>query len=358
MISSCNTNKDSVLFLLVGSYSSADAEGIKVYSFDMETAEATLLNGMKGISNPSFIYPNAEGTMVYAVGEDVAPDVPTAHAMTFDKEKGILTLVNTQENPGDAPCNIIISPDGQRVYTSNYFGGNIDEYHIEADGQLGTARSIVFEGSSVDPERQTHPYLHAVNFTPDGKYLLADDLGSDKVHVFPADGPVETDKLWDLEIPAGTGPRHLSFSPNGNYAYLIGELSGDIVVIEYNKDCAVKPFKVIQVTKADTLNAGGSADIHVSNDGQFVYASHRLQGDGLSIYKINQDNGTIVRVGYQETGIHPRNFAISPNDKYLLVACRDYDMIQIFARDAETGLLTDTGKTILMSKPVCLQFIK
>lgn len=356
MLMSCNNQPKDEGFLIIGSYASAEEEGIKVYRFDQENAEMSYVGGLSGISNPSFVYPSKDGQFIYAVGEDVAPDTPTANALRFDKATGALEIINTQPNPGDAPCNIIVSPDGQWVYTSNYFGGNIDEYHIEADGSLGVARSIEFQGKSKDPERQTHPYLHAVNFSPDGKFLLADDLGTDRIHVFPAEGPIDTEQMADLSTVPGLGPRHLCFSTNGKYAYLLGELSGEIVSINYADDSPlVMKFLITQVTKADTLDAGGSADIHVSPDGKFLYASHRLKGDGLSIFSIDQDNGKIERVGYQNTGIHPRNFMITPNGKYLLVACRDSNVIQIFRRNMETGLLKDTGKTIEMSKPVCLQ---
>lgn len=352
-LASCTQQKENS-YLLIGSYATAGEEGIKVYTFDEETAEFNYVSGLAGISNPSFVYPSADGNFIYAVGEDVAPDTPTANALSFNKESGTLTMINSQVNPGDAPCNIIVSPDGQWAYTSNYFGGNIDEYHIEKDGSLGSARSIEFEGSSIDSVRQTHPYLHAVNFSPDGRFLLADDLGTDRIHIFPAKGPLNLEKMQDLEIAPGVGPRHLCFSPDGSHAYLLGELSGEIVVINYEND----GFSTTQIIKADTLNAGGSADIHVSPDGRFVYASHRLVGDGISIFAINQADGTISKVGYQNTGIHPRNFMITPNGKYLLAACRDSDIVEIYKRELESGLLSDTGKRIAMSKPVCLQLIK
>ena len=113
----------------------------------------------------------------------------------------------------------------------------------------------------------------------------------------------------------------------------------------------------LQYIKADTLSAQGSADIHVSPDGRYVYASNRLKGDGIAIFEVDTEDGTLNRVGYQPTGIHPRNFVITPNGSFLLVACRDTNEIQIFARDADTGMLTDTGKRIKTEKPVCLAFV-
>lgn len=355
-ITSCK-NSLPTGYLILGSYAAASEEGIKVYAFDQESGEFAYLGGTGGVSNPSFVYPSADKRFIYAVGEDVAPDTPTANTLSFDVHSGHIALLGTQPNPGDAPCNIIMSPDQQWVYTSNYFGQSINEFHVGADGLLEAARPIVFSGSSIDPERQTHPYLHAVNFTRDAKFLLADDLGSDRVHIFAAQAPIDTATMTDLATPAGLGPRHLAFTPDGRFAYLLGELSGEIATIEYNPSDNAEPFRIIQTIKADTLNAGGSADIHVSPDGRFVYASHRLKGDGISIYAIDPDSGLITRVGFQPTGIHPRNFMITPNGKFLLAACRDSDCIQLFAIDKKTGLLNDTQKVIEMSKPVCVQYI-
>lgn len=355
----CNTTSESSdLYLIIGSYSSADDEGIKVYAFDATNAEASYVSGLKGIENPSFVYPSADGKRVYAVGENFEEAKGSANSLAFDAEKGTLALLNTQLTHGDAPCNIIVSPEGKYVYTSNYNGGSITEFPLDAEGKLGEGRVIAFSGHSVDSLRQTQPHLHAVNFTPDGRFLLANDLGTDKVHAFPAAAPLDTTLMHDIAIAPGVGPRHLCFAPDGKRAYLLGEISGDVITVAYNAQStsADSAFAVGQTLRADSLGAEGSADIHISADGRFLYTSHRLKGDGISIMRINPD-GTIEKTGYQPTGIHPRNFTISPDGKWLLVACRDDNVVQIFARDAETGLLTDTGNKIEMPKPVCLQWI-
>lgn len=177
-------------------------------------------------------------------------------------------------------------------------------------------------------------------------------------HVFPVsekkgEGLLDRTASYDVQLAPGAGPRHICFAPDGKHAYLITELSGDVIVLSYDE----MKLDTIQTIKADTLDARGSADIHISPDGNFVYASNRLKGDGIAIFSVNSEDGTLEKAGYQLTGIHPRNFAITPNGKYLLVACRDTNEIQIFARDAETGLLQDIGEKIEMSKPVCLKFV-
>lgn len=368
-LTACNTNKagsaldgaeSGEYYLVVGSYSGPDDEGIRVYSFDETSAEATYVGGLRGIENPSFVFPSADGLHLYAVGENFEAKKGSANSLAFDKTTGRLTLLNTQLTHGDAPCNIIVSPDGKWVYTSNYNGGSITEFPLDAEGRLGEGRAIAFSGSSVDSTRQTQPHLHAVNFTPDGRFLLANDLGTDKVHAFPAATPLDTTQLIDYKVPAGMGPRHLCFAPDGKRAYLLGEISGDVVTFAYDqKDGAESTLTLLdrQTVRADSLGAEGSADIHISADGRFLYTSHRLKGDGVSIFSVNPSDGTLAKVGYQPTGIHPRNFSLSPDGKWLLVACRDDNVVQIFARDAETGLLKDTGKKIEMPKPVCLQWI-
>ena len=154
-------------------------------------------------------------------------------------------------------------------------------------------------------------------------------------------------------MKAGSGPRHLTFAPNGNYAYLINELSGTVIAFEY-KDGNLKE---IQTIAADTVGAKGSGDIHISPDGKFLYASNRLKADGIAIFRIDSENGKLTKTGYQLTGVHPRNFIITPNGKYLLVACRDSNAIQVYERDADTGLLTDIQKDIKVDKPVYIKFV-
>lgn len=342
------------LFLFLGSYGAAEDECIKVYSFDETTGVADYVCGCSGISNPSFVYPSEDGVHLYAVGEDEG-ETATANSLLWNHDAKTLTLTSTSLTHGGAPCNIIQSPGGKHIYTANYFGGSVTEFDLCKDGRLKKGRVIGFEGESIDRERQTKPYLHAVNFTRDGRFMLADDLGTDKVHVFPiiaGKDQLDRSHAFDIDIKPGTGPRHLCFSPDGRYAYLLGELNGEISVIEYSPE-SQSPFRIVQTVLADEAEGRGSADIHVSPDGRHLYASHRLKNDGISIFEIGE-NGMLTKVGYQNTGIHPRNFAITPSGRYVLVACRDSHRVEIYERDATTGLLKNTGRSIEMPSPVCV----
>lgn len=343
------------LYLIVGSYATPQEEGIKVYAWNNEKGEATYVSGLAGISNPSYQVVTADGERIYSVGEDDGL-TSTAHALSFDKANGKLTLMNTQLTQGGAPCYINITPDGKSVITANYMGANISLIPLDSSGRLTeNVKTIAFTGEGEIKNRQDQPHLHCVEFTPDGKHLLANDLGTDKIHVFPlnSDGKLDEKAGFDINLEPASGPRHICFSKDGRFAYLINEISGKVTTLSYDG----KSLTPIQYIEADTVNAQGSADIHLSPDGKFLYASNRLKADGIAVFSVNQETGLLAKVGYQLTGIHPRNFVITPDGKYLLVACRDSNLIQIFSRDEKTGLLIDTRKRIETSKPVCLKFI-
>lgn len=353
---------NNTIFMLVGSYATPEEEGIKAYRFNLESGDAEYICGLKGISNPSYLIPSVDGERVYAVGEDSGKS-STANAIRFDKQAGKLTLLNSQPTDGGAPCYINLSPSGKFVITANYMGGSITVFPLDKDGRLkpDAARLISFIGSGPDKERQSQPHLHCVEFTPDHKNLLANDLGTDQIHIFPVSETVtegvahsllDESKEYNVKVEPGSGPRHICFHPNQKFAYLINEISGKVIAFSYDKG----KLNAMQYIEADTVGAQGSGDIHISPDGKFVYASNRLKADGIAIFSVDQEEGTLTKVGYQLTGIHPRNFIISPNGLYLLVACRDSNAIQIFKRNKTTGLLEDTGKTIETSKPVCLKF--
>lgn len=345
--------------MLVGTYTAGTSKGIYSFRFNEETGTSTALSAVE-VENPSYLVPSADGKFVYAVSE-FNNEQAAANAFAFDKEKGTFQLLNSQKTGGEDPCYIITN--GQNVVTANYSGGSISVFPIAKDGSLLPASDVIkFEGSGADKERQEKSHLHCVRITPDGKYLLADNLGTDQIHKFiinPSANAENKESFLKEEAPAaftveaGSGPRHLTFAPNGNYAYLINELSGTVIAFEY-KDGNLEE---IQTIAADTVGAKGSGDIHISPDGKFLYASNRLKADGIAIFRINPDNGMLTKAGYQLTGIHPRNFIITPNGKYLLVACRDDNTIQVYERDADTGLLTDIHKDIKVDKPVCIKFV-
>lgn len=355
---------ETSLIMLLGGCGDPAKEPLRAYYFDEDSAKATYLCGLSGLSNPSFMTTTSDGKFIYAVKEDGTEKTAGAYAIAFDRENGRMKLLNEVLVHGGAPCNITLDPTERFVVTANYNGGSITVIALNDSACLKDSVCVIpFTGKSIDPARQTKPYLHCVKFSPDGKYLFADDLGTDQIHVFPvfseactcdAGSLLKTKLQKDISVKPGNGPRHLTFSADGKYVYLISELSDNVTVFDY----ADGDLKEKQYIKSDSLDGHGGADIHISPDGKFLYSSVRLKGDGIAIFKINPVDGTLTKVGHQLTAPHPRNFAITPNGKFVLVASRDANCIEIYSRDADTGLLMNTGKKIEMEKPMFVNFIK
>ena len=343
--------------LLIGSYAPASEEGIRVYSFNQQTGESQWRSGLKGIDNPSFLTIADDGTRIYAVGEN-AKEQATVHLLLLNNAEGTLSLTDTKHVHEADPCHLSITPDSTHLVTANYSGGSITIFPLREDGTLEEGQVETFTGNGPDSSRQEAAHLHCIYFSPEGKWLMADDLGSDCIRMFPLAPQtalgIDTTAAREVKLVAGSGPRHAVFDHKGQHLYVINELKGDVVVWEY----ANGALKQTQSIQADSVGARGSADIHMSPDGQFLYASNRLQADGIAIFKVDAASGQLTHIGYQNTAAHPRNFAITPNGKFLLVACRDADCIEIYERNADTGLLTSTGKRIEMPRPVVVQMVK
>lgn len=347
------------MYLLVGSYSSPVEKGIHVLSFDEENGESHLVSGINGIANPSYLVPADNGKYVYCVSE-TNDETASLFAYSFNKDDGSLKYIDDKPTKGTSPCYVWMDSSRQLAVTANYNGGSISVFPIAPDGSLQDATVIEYAGGKPGSKRQSQPHLHCVYPSPDGKYVYANDLGTDRIYKYNAEvmngnAALEKGSPAYFQLPDGEGPRHTEFHPNGRFAYVIGELSGNITALKWKNNGDLEP---IQTISADSLHAAGSADIHLSPDGKYLYASNRLKGDGIAIFKVDSSNGMIKKIGYQPTGIHPRNFAISPNGKYLLCACRDDNKIQIFQIDPSSGTLVKMDKEIKLHQPVCLKFVK
>ncbi len=292
---------DNTLTLLAGSYAPATDEGVRMFTLDQETGEYKAVCGLKGISNPSFLIITNDGRRAYAVGEN-SEEKATAHLIHIDKEVGTLTLADTKPVHGADPCHLFIMPDSMHLVTANYSGGSITIFPIKTNGTLGEGDVIQFTGCGPDTARQEQAHLHCVYPSPDSKWLMADDLGSDCIHMFPI-APhtalgIDTTAGQNVSMTPGSGPRHAVFDSEGRHLYLLNELQGDVVVCDYSQG----KLKQVQSIQADSVGARGSADIHLSPDGKFLYASNRLKADGIAIFKVSPHTGLLTRVGYQNDG--------------------------------------------------------
>ncbi len=348
-------------YLLVGTYTGGKSDGLYVYKFNSEDGTHKEISHVH-VSNPSFVVVSPDEKYVYAVNEDAKEghggDIT---AYSFDKEKGALNLLNQQPTGGDHPCYVDIDKTGKWVFAANYSSGSLSVFPVNADGSLGAASThIAHTGSGANKERQEKPHVHCTFVSPDNKWLYVPDLGTDKVMIYAFDAA--TGKLTPGSQPfaksqPGAGPRHISFHPNGKFVYVIEELAGRVVAYQYQRGKLKLLQRTSTVPRGQTGFAG-SADIHVSPDGKFLYASNRGDFNNIAMYKVDSKTGKLSIIGFQSTlGKAPRNFNFDPTGNYLLVGNQDNDEIVIFKRNLKTGLLTDTGKRIEVGKPVCLKWI-
>lgn len=350
----------STHYLLVGTYTSGKSEGIYVYRFNSQTGEFSYVS-KAAASNPSYLAVSPDEKFVYAINED-ASDKGSISAFAFNKENGSLQPLNKQSAGGDHPCHVAIDKAGKWVVSSNYSGGNFSILPVGKDGSLQPAlQTIQHEGTSVDKKRQDKPHVHSANFSPDDKFLFVQDLGIDKIMAYAVDPA--TGKLSPAPTPfttttPGSGPRHFDFHPNGRYAYLMEEMSGNVTAYQYKKG-QLKQFQTISAIPAGYTGPVGSADIHVSPDGRFLYASNRGESNTIAIFSIDKKTGKLTIAGHQSTlGKTPRNFNFDPSGNFLLVANQNSHNIVIFKRDPATGLLQETGKQIEVGNPVCIKWIE
>lgn len=343
-------------YLLIGTYTSGKSKGIQLYRFDEESGENQFIEEIK-VENPSYITVSRDKKYVYAVSEN-EQNPSYLNAFLFDEEKEKLSFLNRQETYGAAPCYVELDKRGKHAVTANYAGGNISVFEIDHDGELSDIiQKIDFEGKGKDVERQQGPHLHSVKFSPEGNFLFAADLGTDKIHCMKVikEGHTYLDEknIESYEVPAGSGPRHLLFHPSGKFLYLITELKGEVIVFLYQN----YRLQMIQSAAIDAVTGNEAGDIDITPDGKFLYASSRTENDGVAIFSIDEETGEINKIKYINTGIHPRNIKVTPNGKFLLVANKDSNSIEIYKIYKENGLLNKINNEIKVDKPVCLDFI-
>lgn len=346
--------------LLIGTYTKpGKSEGIYVYRFNTETGEFSFKSKASGVENPSYLTISNDNKHVYSVSE-VGDGKGGVSSFSFDPATGKLQLMNNASSGGDGPCYITADRSNKYAFVGNYSGGNLSAIPIRADGSFGPSiQSIRHYGKSIGQD-QDSPHVHAVVLSPDNRFLFVPDLGTDKVNIYNVDislpNPLTPAASPSINLKPGSGPRHFTFHPNGTFAYVIQELTGDVTAFEYANGQLKEIQEVPLVSTGHGKVGADAADIHISPDGKFLYGSLRGEINELVCYAISE-NGKLVYVGRHSTlGKGPRNFVIDPTGKFLLVGNGGSDEIIIFQRNQQTGELVFAGKRIKVGAPVCLKF--
>ena len=338
-----NMNKGDHYTLYIGGYGKAAVKCV----FNAKSMENSISRDFKA-RHPSYLLTVDTPMIVYGVSESGARSGVWGYM-----DNALDQSLGDVKDGGEDACYLAYF--NNHLLTAGYGKGSIGVYPLDTAGNIMPASQIVNFPSAGGVSR-----LHMVKVLTapqtGNNYLLATDKGCDRVYFFRI---AETEKGLRLRqcdsafisTPKGYGPRHMEFSKDGKFMYLLCETSGMILVYTIKEVDGNIILHQIQEAVSDKKKAGASADIHLSPDGKFLYASLRLRGDGIVVFEVGP-GGMLNYVGYQQTGPHPRNFNITPNGRYVLVACRDNDSIEIYERDRATGMLTDTGRRIKQTRPV------
>jgi 6-phosphogluconolactonase len=350
------------MFVYIGTYTKqpqGHGEGIYVYRFQPDTGAMTHVQTVSGLVNPSFLAVSSDGRNLYAVTER-----EEAHVAAFarDPQTGKLRALNSEVAHGVGACYVSLDHSGKFVLAANYGSGSAAALPIGDDGHLSPASSWVqHEGSSVHPERQEGPHAHMIAPAPDGRFVLAVDLGADRIIAYRLDE--SSGKLEPAEDPAagaraepGAGPRHFSFTPDGRYVYVINELASTLTAYAYDSATgAMNQLATVPTLPSNFEGENTTAQVVVSPDGKFVYGSNRGH-DSIACWSIGPD-GALTFVGCVSSGgTEPRNFNIDPSGRWLLAANQHSNTVVTFRRNPATGLIEQTGTVVNVPTPVCVVF--
>lgn len=347
----------------IGTYTHAQSKGIYVGRFDERTGKLSALELAAKTANPSFLAVSPNGRYLYAVNElDSFEGKKSGAVSAFAIDPGgKLDFLNQAATRGGAPAYVSLDKSGRYVLIANYNGGNIIVFPVEKNGSLGAATAFVQDkGHSVNPIRQTKPYAHSINVSPDNRFAIVADLGLDKVEVFrfqqgkltPNDPPYAT-------VKPGSGPRHFVFSPDGKFVYVESEMGSTLTVFTYDAARGVLGrVQTISSLPPDFKGKSTGAEVQILPSGRFLYASNR-GNDTIAVFAVNRPTGMLKPVEYVPSGGKtPRMFALDPSGHFLIAAHQDSNNIVIFRINQATGKLTPTGQQVDLSMPVCVVFVK
>jgi 6-phosphogluconolactonase len=370
---SATASADGTTFdLLVGTYTgSGKSHGIYVYRFDADNGSITPLATAQTV-NPSYLVVSRDRQHVYAVNELPGDNGPATQrggisAFRFDPPSGRIDFVNKVSSDGNDPAYLALSPDGKYLLAANYSvasdpGGSFAVFPLEGDRVGPSVLTVHHDGSGPVKGRQDNSHVHSTVFSPDGHYLFAQDLGADKIYSYryTPDGSRglfgPTDSRYTLVKP-GSGPRHLIFDQAGKHAYVTTEMNASVLVYNY-ADGKLSLQQTWPMTAPGFKGKIGGGAIHLSPDGRFLYATNRGDVNEILTYAVNPSDGHLKLLGRTSTlGKTPREFAIDPTGRWLIVGNQDSDSVYFFRRNPETGELASDPKRVEIGSPVDFKFV-
>lgn len=347
----------------IGTYSTRGSEGVYTATLDSETGALSAPVLAAKAESPNWLAWHPQGKVLYAVGDRVEADGKksggevVAYNVAAD---GTLSARNRQPTGMGAPCHLGVDPSCSMLVGANYGEGAVVTFLLGAAGEIGpVAQTVKHEGSGPHARQKT-PHAHGVTFDPTGLFVFIPDLGKDQIVGYRAVAPaarIEASAAATASTPAGAGPRHFAFHPNGRFAYSINELDATVTQFAWDGTAGtLKPLGTVKSLPADATTPNTSAEIAVHPSGKFLYASNRGH-DSIAVFALDAASGEPKLIQNEASGGKaPRGFAIDPTGHYLVSANQDSDRIITLRIDQATGRLTPTGSGIEVPAPVCIAF--
>lgn len=365
LINSCllagSRDKKAPQYFFVGTYTEGGSEGIYNFSLDPITGKLTDHGLVAKTNNPSFLALTSNRKFLLAVHEtkdENGSNMGFIESFSVKKDDNRLTSLGMVSSGGAHPCYVSVNQNGY-VLVANYTGGNVALFRLDESGKLSEALDVQQHyGSGPNKARQAEPHVHSAFFEPGSNRIFVADLGIDQVAVYQIDNL--SSKLIKapfpvITMPPGSGPRHLAFHPMLKVVYVVNELASAVSVVSLNADGSFTTVETVSALPKGYDQPNTCADIHISKDGRFLYASNRGLNT-IAFFSVDAKSGKIAQIGQESTrGETPRNFTLSPNENYLLVANQSSQDIVAFRRNTKTGKLSFTDQ-IKAFKPVCLLF--
>ncbi|MEK5038323.1 lactonase family protein [Sporosarcina sp. FSL K6-3457] len=339
----------------VGTYTKKDSKGVYQFTLDTEKKEISNVKLAAELSNPTYITVSDDNKNLYAVSKDGENGGVTA--FSINSETGELTKLNSQTSAGAPPCHVSVNQSNNNVLTANYHTTKISSYLTNEDGSLNPATSVIEHEGSGPHDRQEKPHMHFAGFTPDEKYAIAIDLGSDCVITYNInEGQLKIAQVYKTR--PGSGPRHITFHPNKKFAYIMTELSSEVVALHYDeKDGSFSKQQSISTIPEDFEETNDGSAIHITSDGQYVYAGNRGH-NSISLFKVDQDTGELTFKERTSTeGNWPRDFVLDPSEEFLVATNERSNTMTLFSRDKSTGKLAFVQSGVKVPEPVCVKFL-
>lgn len=346
-------------YLFVGTYTRKEghvdgkAEGVAIYKLG-QNSEWVRSSVEKQVVNPSYITLSSDGSYLYSVNE-TGPG--TISAFNIDKTNGSTELINSQSSQGDAPCYVTVDSQNRLAFLVNYMGG-IAVYPISKNGGLEDPTSVIYLDGSGPNDRQEASHPHSIILSPDERFAFVADLGTDKIMIYEIDyekGLLNPASQSFIALNPGSGPRHIEFRAGSNYLYAINELNSTVSVFGYSPDSgSLKWIQSISTIPEEFSENNQCADIHITSDGKYLYASNRGHNSIVG-FEVDLVNGTLSLLGHESTrGDFPRNFLI--DDDLLFVANQNTNNIVLFNIGPSGELIYNYE--INQRTPVCLKMVE